>query len=175
MLLQSRGLRRAEQAVHFRYRRSEPHGREELARRTERHLRLGVAQRGQGAALAEQGVGALGDVPERAPALGRPGVELGGVGLLARGLDELRLGRGEGVFVERGDRFHARGQALGERPVVEGERDPEQARQAPHVIGIDASAVELVELAQQLLRLLALAPREEKLGDGGERERDQPR
>jgi hypothetical protein len=34
-LLQSRGLRRAEHAVYFRYRRSKPHGREEFARLTE--------------------------------------------------------------------------------------------------------------------------------------------
>jgi len=65
-LLQSRDGRSAKQAVYFRDRRGEPHGREELARLTQRLLGLRLAENCEAAALAEQGVRALGDVPELA-------------------------------------------------------------------------------------------------------------
>ena len=54
----------------------------------ERHLRLEVAQRSQGAALTEEGVGALGHVSELAPALGRLGVECDSFGVVTGCLGE---------------------------------------------------------------------------------------
>jgi hypothetical protein len=59
------------------------HRREQLARFAQRSLCLALAVRREAAALAEQGVDALGDVPEPAPARGRLGVLLGGRGKLA--------------------------------------------------------------------------------------------
>src|SRR4051794_20934490 len=98
-------------------------GGEEVACFAQRRLCFWLAQRREAAALAEQGVGALGNVPELAPALGRFVVQLGGVGVLVCGFGELAPGRGEGVLPERGGGFDAGGESLGERWVVEGKRD----------------------------------------------------
>ena len=78
-------------------------------------------------------------------------------------------------MVERRDGLHTGGQALGERPVVEGERDADQGRQYRCVVGVDAGGLEAVELIEQRPGLLDLAPGEEKPGGGVERERDRAR
>ena len=93
LCLRSRCGRSLEQRIRLGERRPVSHRREQLARLAQRLLRLGLAERGQAAALAEQGVGALGDVPELAPALGRLGVEGCGLGVVAGGFGELGAGR----------------------------------------------------------------------------------
>src|SRR6266566_8854193 len=147
-------------------------GGEEVACFAQRRLRIWLAQRRQAAAVAEQGVGALGNVPELAPALGRLLVELGSSGVVARGFGELGLGRGEGVLAERGGGFGAGGESLGEGRVVEGERDAQHGGELRAEFGADGS--ELVELVQQRLCLLGLALGEQELGGGSERDRDEP-
>ena len=77
------------------------------------------------------------------------------------------------MFVGRDDRFHAGEQALGERPVVEGERNAQQGRQYRRVVGVGADGVEPVELLQHRPRLLVLAQGEQDLGDGGGCEGDE--
>ena len=60
-----------------------------------------VSEGEQAAALAEEGVGALGNVPELLPPCGRFGVEGCRVGVISGGFGELRAGGAEGVLVER--------------------------------------------------------------------------
>ena len=107
MGLQGRGLRRPEEAVDFRDRRSEAHRREQLARRAQRFLCFGLAEGGEAAALAEQGVRALGHVPELAPALGRVGVQGCGLDVLLGSLGELGARGAERVLDERRARLDA--------------------------------------------------------------------
>jgi hypothetical protein len=64
---------------------------EELARFGERSVRGGIAERVETAALAEQGVGAFGDVPKLVPAVGRVGVEAGRFGVVGGCFGELGL------------------------------------------------------------------------------------
>jgi hypothetical protein len=71
---------------------------EMLARLAQGRGRLSLAERREAAALAEQGVGAFGDVPELAPALGRVVVKGGRLGLRAGCLSELGVTRAEGVL-----------------------------------------------------------------------------
>ena len=58
----------------------------------------GVVEGEQAAALAEQRVGALGDVPELLPACGCFGVEGGGFGVVAGVFGELGAGGAERVL-----------------------------------------------------------------------------
>jgi hypothetical protein len=95
-----------------------------------------------------------------------------GSGELSAGFGELGPDRGEGMVVERRDGLHTGGQALGERPMVEGERDTDQGREYRGVVGVDADGFEAVELIEQRPSPLALAPGEEKPDGGVERERD---
>src|SRR3954463_16204318 len=64
-------------------------GGEEVACFAQRRLCFRLVQRREAAALAEQCVGALGNVPELAPALGRLLIELGGCAVVACGFGEL--------------------------------------------------------------------------------------
>ena len=57
--------------------------------------------------MPEQGVGALGNVPELPPALGCLRVELGGSGVIAGGFGELGLRRGERMPPDGRPRFGA--------------------------------------------------------------------
>ncbi len=75
-----------------------PHGREKLVRLAQRFDRLRLAQRRQAPALAEQGIRALRLVPELAPAIGRLGVEEGGLVVFAHGFGELSASCDEGVL-----------------------------------------------------------------------------
>ena len=75
--------------------------REELARRTQRLVRFRLSLRGQASSLSEQRVGALGHVPERAPALRGLGEEPGGQGVITGGLGEQGASRADRVLVDR--------------------------------------------------------------------------
>ena len=70
-------------------------------------LRVGVAERDQAAALPEQGIGALGDVPELVPALGRIGVERRASSVVPGCLGELGAAGAERVLGERCSRLDA--------------------------------------------------------------------
>jgi hypothetical protein len=74
---------------------------EQLLRLTERHLRVGVVEREQATATAEQGVGTFGDVSERLPSCGCLCVEGLGSGVFAAVLGELGSCGAESVSVER--------------------------------------------------------------------------
>jgi len=77
------------------------HRAEQLGRLPERLLGGGVFDGEQAAALAEQGICALGDVSELLPACGGFGVEGCRLGVVAGVLGELGAGGAEGVLVER--------------------------------------------------------------------------
>ncbi len=91
--------------------------------------------------------------------------------MLTGGFGELGLGRGERVLVDGVDGLDARREPLGERHVVESERDAQQGRQRPCVVEVGADSASSVELVQQRLRLLGSALGEQELGGGGKRER----
>ena len=113
-----------------------------------------------------------GTFPNCAPALGGLRVELGG-GAVAGDFVELGLHRGERVLVERRDGSDAGAQPLGERRVVQGERATHHGGQAGDEVG--SAGAELVELPQQRVGVLALTLGKQKLGDGGENERNEVR
>ena len=79
------------------------------------------AEAAQAAALAEQGVGALGHVPELLPAYGRFGIKACCGGVVAGVLDELGAGGAKRVFVERVVGLKPVDEPLGERGVASGE------------------------------------------------------
>ncbi len=88
MRLGSGGRFAIEQSVDLGQRRLVAHRREQLTCLGERFRRR-AAEGELAAALAEQGVGALGNVPELLPAVSRLGVERGCFGPVPRGLGEL--------------------------------------------------------------------------------------
>jgi len=61
-----------------------------------------VAEGGEAAAVAEEGVGVFGLVAELVPALGSVAVEAGGFAVVAGCFGLLGLAAGEGVLVEGG-------------------------------------------------------------------------
>jgi len=81
------------------------HRAEQLRRLAEWLLGGGVSEGEQAAALAEQGVGALGDVPELLPAGSRFGVEGCRLGGVAGVFGELGAGSAEGVLAYRKERL----------------------------------------------------------------------
>src|SRR5919204_5233127 len=72
------------------------HRREQVAGLAERRVGFRAAEGAQAPALAEQGVGSLGNVPELLPAGGRFGVEACCLGVLAGVLAELGAGGAAG-------------------------------------------------------------------------------
>jgi hypothetical protein len=83
----------------------------------------------QAAAVAEAGVGVLGNVPELLPARRCFGVERHGLGVVAGVLGELGAGGAEGELLERVVRRDPVGQPLGELRIARGERGPAARRQ----------------------------------------------
>ena len=96
---------------------------EQIARLGERHLRARVAEHEQAAALAKEGVRALGDVPERAPAFSRIGVQGRGLGMIAGRLRQSGAAGGERVLVQRRSRLDL-GESRGQVRSAERERAP---------------------------------------------------
>ena len=136
------------------------HRAEQLGRLVERLLGGGVFEGEQAAALAEEGVGALGDVPELLPAIGRLGVEGCRGGVVAGVLGELGARGAKGVLAYRKERLEALSEPLGELAVAGGERGPHHRGQPPGVVGRLVRARRLLELGEQGGRPLGRLPRE---------------
>src|SRR5262252_5657756 len=128
------------------------------------------------AALTEQGVRVLGDVPELLPPLSRLSIEAGGSLAVASGLGELRPGRDLSVLVDgararprgrcgRGSRnLDAFGKALGECRVAEGQRGTYLSTEISRV-----EAAELSDFTQEGMRPLMVASGEQQAAADPER------
>jgi hypothetical protein len=160
------------QSLRLRQRRLEAHRCEELARLAQRLLRLGLAEGGQAAALTEQGVGALGHVPEGVPALGRLSTEGGGFGVLAGGFGELGAAGRARVLLEWCDGLDPGDEAGSERGLGEGERAAHEFVEDRGGVRVGAGAGSLVEFGEQRPRLLRTVEGAQEPGGGRERERD---
>ena len=137
-----------------------------LAGLAERLLGSRPAEGEQAAALAEQGVGALGTFPNSCQRCGRFGVEGCRLGVVAGVLGELGAGGAEGVLVERVAGLEPVGEPLGERGIAGGERGSHHRGQLSRVVGRLAGARYLLELGEQGGRPLGRLRRERGCGGG---------
>src|SRR4029453_4848126 len=133
--LAGRRLGRPENRVCLRDRRREADRREQLASPAEGLVRAFSPEGAQAASLAEQGVRALGNVPELAPAPGRLGVADDSVGVIASGLGELGAAGAECMLEERRAWLDTVSQSGGEFGLLERERGSNQLRQDRGVVG----------------------------------------
>jgi hypothetical protein len=122
--------------------------------------------------LAEQGVCALGKVPELLPALAGFAVELSGVGVSVVSFGRLGASGCEGVLRQRRAGLDILDDVMGEPCVAEGERRAQQLRQDPRTL-CGSQSRGLVGLNYQGLRLFGMPLREEQSSGSGERGRNQ--
>jgi hypothetical protein len=104
--------------------------------------------------LAEERVGALGNVPELVPTSGGLSVVLRGVRMLPGRFGERSLGRVERVLLEREDGVEPAEEAPGEHRIVGGEGSSYHCGQLPSVVGTLKYARCVREFREQRARAL---------------------
>ena len=120
------------------------------------------------AALAEEGVGALGDVAELLPACGGFGVEGCRLGVVPSVFGELGAGCADGVLAERVAWFEPVGEPPGEVGVAGGERGSQHRPELSGVVGDVTCAGRLLDLGEERVRLVRFGGGEPGSGGGGE-------
>jgi hypothetical protein len=128
----------------------------------------GVLEGDQAAALAEQGVSLLADVPELLPACGGFGVKGCRLGVVAGVLGELGAGCAEGVFAERVAWLEPVGESLGKVGVAGCERSPQHRPELSGVVGDVTCAGRLLDLGEERARLVRFGGGEPSGCDGRE-------